>query len=223
MSILSSVIRAVKSAYTSAVSTAKRFASFTNTPAQVDIAPGAGATIHVKGLDDVYGLSSGLLRITSGSGSGMLHTALATQVADEMLSEIQNALLPIKRTGELEESFHIQQNGDHIEIISTSKYAHTILGDSESWGHPSYSGILSWMSGVEGFEIDGGLTPGQVAGAIFTSWNPDSYEATTRSALYKLPPVGVKAFDYVGKARRVVEPKIDGIAIESIGGVLHGL
>lgn len=220
MSILSSAIRAARSAYDSAVSAAKRLAAFTRTPANVEVAPGVGGTIRVTGLDELYGVSAGIVRISSGAGRGKLNTALATQVADSMLKEIQTALLPIRRTGELEESFHIRQNGEHIEIYSTSKYAHTILGDSESWGHPSYPSIVGWMSGVSGFAVEGGLSPGQVAGAIFTSWDPDSRIATERSGLYRLPPYGEKAFDYIGVARRKVEPKIDGIVIESMREVL---
>jgi hypothetical protein len=223
MSILSAAIRVVRSAYVSAVSAAKRVAGFTSTPVNFNVAPGAGATMATTGLDDLYGVSAGLVRISSGSGRGKLASALASQVADEMLEAIHKALLPIKRTGALEESFHIRQNGDHIEIFSTSSYAHTILGDSESWGSPSYGSILGWMGGVTGFSLDNGLSQEQVAGAIFTSWDPNSYDSTNRSELYRLPPYGKKAYDYIGVATKQANSKIEGIVVESVRSVLHEL
>lgn len=222
MSFLSAAVRFARSVFEDSVNAAKRAVSFFAHPVSVNVAPGVGADISVDGLDDMYGFSVGAVRIFSRTGFGSIPSAIATQIADEMLEGIQDALLPIRRTGELEESFHIRQNGDMIEIYSTSKYAATILGTSESWGKPPIENLVGWIGTVPKFDT-GGADPRLVAGAIFTSWDPNSYATSETSDLYRLPPYGVKAFDYVKEASSNVLPRFDGISHMIVREVTHGV
>jgi hypothetical protein len=219
MAFLASAIRLAKSAYDTAYKVAKNAVEFTNKKVTMHSSPGLSVTMSIDGLDNMYAISSALWKVTSKTGGG-LSDAIATQVADDMLDEIVISLLPIRRTGQLEESFRIVQNGSRIEIVSDERYAATILGEARSWGKPPIENIQEWMGTVSNFDI-GDADPRQIAGAIFASWDPNETDASPRSALYSLNPVGQKSFDYVGEALVNVASRVDNEALRVVREVVN--
>ena len=75
------------------------------------------------------------------------------------------------------------------------------------------------MGTVQSFD-SGGADPRQIAGAIFASWNANDTDASPRSALFSLNPVGKKSFDYVGEALVNVSNRVDNNALRVVREVV---
>lgn len=219
MSFLGNALARVKSAFVSTAQRVSRSLSWTREPVVSNPAPGLDVVFRAEGFDRLAGMASGLVRVT-GRGGGGLSDAMTTFAADTLLDEIRKAVSPISRTGELQESFGISQGVDGAEVFSSARHALTILGQAESWGNPSIQSIMGWADHVPEFEVeDSDLR--QVAGAIFFSWDSESSEASPNSRLFSLPPVGQKAYDYVGVAIEQSSRVLDNGVVEIARSVVN--
>jgi hypothetical protein len=139
--------------------------------------------------------------------------AVLEDMANIVIGRLREESGRFARTGTLSGSFYYRQTGEGSgEIASDVPYMRTWSWD-EYQGSPPVQNLLEWMDLVEDFDGYDFEELRSIAWAIRFSIIRGPYTpGSSRSTLRRLPPYGVRYYDYITEAIRQSEPEILDIA-----------